>query len=104
MVAGRGLTLVDALADRWGTERNEVGTTAWFVLRPGRLGGLRADRLSGPSRRPPDRRPDTRARRTDFRVCAGPDLRFLGLCDPGLKEFSSSLAKPDLPAYGYHYI
>jgi anti-sigma regulatory factor (Ser/Thr protein kinase) len=32
IVAGRGLVLVDALVDRWGTERNEVGTTAWFVL------------------------------------------------------------------------
>ena len=32
IVAGRGLVLVDALVDRWGTERNEVGTTAWFML------------------------------------------------------------------------
>ena len=24
--------LVDALTDRWGTERNEVGTTAWFAF------------------------------------------------------------------------
>jgi anti-sigma regulatory factor (Ser/Thr protein kinase) len=31
-VFGRGLTLVDALAERWGTERDDVGTTAWFVL------------------------------------------------------------------------
>ncbi|MFC6287563.1 ATP-binding protein [Nocardioides sp. GCM10027113] len=31
-VFGRGLTLVDALADRWGTERDAVGTTAWFTL------------------------------------------------------------------------
>ncbi len=33
-VSGRGLTLVDALASRWGTERDAVGTTAWFVLEP----------------------------------------------------------------------
>ena len=32
IVAGRGLVLVDALTDRWGTERDAVGTTAWFVL------------------------------------------------------------------------
>ena len=32
IVAGRGLMLVDALTDRWGTERNDVGTTAWFAL------------------------------------------------------------------------
>jgi anti-sigma regulatory factor (Ser/Thr protein kinase) len=32
VVAGRGLVLVDALTDRWGTERDGVGTTAWFVL------------------------------------------------------------------------
>ena len=31
-VFGRGLTLVDALADRWGTEHHGAGTTAWFVL------------------------------------------------------------------------
>lgn len=31
-VFGRGLTLVDALADRWGTEHHTSGTTAWFVL------------------------------------------------------------------------
>ena len=31
-VSGRGLTMVDALANRWGTERDAVGTTAWFVL------------------------------------------------------------------------
>jgi anti-sigma regulatory factor (Ser/Thr protein kinase) len=33
-VSGRGLTLVDALAHRWGTERDGVGTTAWFVIEP----------------------------------------------------------------------
>ncbi|MGZ4446951.1 MAG: ATP-binding protein [Nocardioides sp.] len=31
-VYGRGLMLVDALADRWGSERDDTGTTAWFVL------------------------------------------------------------------------
>ncbi|MCW2794086.1 MAG: ATP-binding region ATPase domain protein [Nocardioides sp.] len=31
-VFGRGLTLVDALADRWGSEQDASGTTAWFVL------------------------------------------------------------------------
>jgi anti-sigma regulatory factor (Ser/Thr protein kinase) len=34
-VFGRGLTLVDAFADTWGTDRDEVGTTAWFTLTPG---------------------------------------------------------------------
>ena len=32
-VFGRGLQLVDALADRWGTEQDESGTTSWFALR-----------------------------------------------------------------------
>ena len=31
-VHGRGLQLVDALADRWGSERDAVGTTVWFSL------------------------------------------------------------------------
>ena len=31
-VFGRGLQLVDALADRWGSEHDEVGTTSWFSL------------------------------------------------------------------------
>nr|WP_246416161.1 ATP-binding protein [Nocardioides luti] len=31
-VFGRGLTLVDAMADRWGSVRDASGTTAWFVL------------------------------------------------------------------------
>jgi len=31
-VYGRGLQLVEALADRWGSERDAVGTTVWFVL------------------------------------------------------------------------
>lgn len=31
-VFGRGLTLVDALADRWGSEQDASGTTAWFVF------------------------------------------------------------------------
>ena len=32
-VFGRGLTLVDALTDDWGSHRDEIGTTAWFVFR-----------------------------------------------------------------------
>lgn len=31
-VHGRGLQVVDALATRWGSELDELGTTAWFVL------------------------------------------------------------------------
>jgi anti-sigma regulatory factor (Ser/Thr protein kinase) len=31
-VHGRGLQLVEALATRWGSERNTAGTTVWFVL------------------------------------------------------------------------
>jgi anti-sigma regulatory factor (Ser/Thr protein kinase) len=31
-VFGRGLQLVDALADRWGSEQDAHGTTSWFVL------------------------------------------------------------------------
>ena len=31
-VFGRGLTLVDAIADRWGSEQDSYGTTAWFVM------------------------------------------------------------------------
>ena len=31
-VHGRGLTLVEALADRWGSERDAAGTTVWFSL------------------------------------------------------------------------
>src|SRR6185436_2964576 len=31
-VAGRGLMLVDALADRWASEHDVTGTTAWFAL------------------------------------------------------------------------
>jgi anti-sigma regulatory factor (Ser/Thr protein kinase) len=31
-VYGRGLQLVEALADRWGSERDVVGSTVWFVL------------------------------------------------------------------------
>jgi anti-sigma regulatory factor (Ser/Thr protein kinase) len=34
-VHGRGLQLVDALATRWGSELDLVGTTVWFVLEPG---------------------------------------------------------------------
>lgn len=32
-VHGRGLQLVEALSERWGSERDAVGTTAWFALR-----------------------------------------------------------------------
>lgn len=31
-VHGRGLQVVDALADRWGSSLDAVGTTVWFVL------------------------------------------------------------------------
>lgn len=31
-VFGRGLQLVDALAERWGTERDEQGSTSWFEI------------------------------------------------------------------------
>lgn len=34
-VYGRGLMLVDALADRWGQEVDASGTTAWFILERG---------------------------------------------------------------------
>ena len=33
-VHGRGLELVDAVATRWGSELDSVGTTIWFVLEP----------------------------------------------------------------------
>ena len=33
-VHGRGLHVVDALASRWGSELDTVGTTVWFVLEP----------------------------------------------------------------------
>ena len=29
---GRGLTLVDTLATRWGTHRTDTGTTTWFEI------------------------------------------------------------------------
>ncbi len=29
---GRGLQLVEALADRWGSERDALGTSVWFAL------------------------------------------------------------------------
>jgi anti-sigma regulatory factor (Ser/Thr protein kinase) len=38
-VYGRGLMLVDALADRWGSERDVTGTTVWFALEPGKPPG-----------------------------------------------------------------
>jgi anti-sigma regulatory factor (Ser/Thr protein kinase) len=31
-VHGRGLQLVEALADRWGSERDAIGTSVWFSL------------------------------------------------------------------------
>jgi anti-sigma regulatory factor (Ser/Thr protein kinase) len=31
-VFGRGLLLVDALSDHWGTERDDQGSTSWFAL------------------------------------------------------------------------
>lgn len=31
-VHGRGLQVVEALAERWGSDLDEVGTTVWFVL------------------------------------------------------------------------
>ncbi len=34
-VFGRGLQLVDALADRWGSEHDDHGTTSWFSLEVG---------------------------------------------------------------------
>ncbi|WP_435744530.1 ATP-binding protein [Nocardioides sp. SYSU DS0663] len=34
-VYGRGLQLVDALSDRWGSERDVTGTTVWFALELG---------------------------------------------------------------------
>jgi anti-sigma regulatory factor (Ser/Thr protein kinase) len=37
-VFGRGLTLVDAIADRWGSEQDAYGTTAWFALELDRAG------------------------------------------------------------------
>ena len=37
-VFGRGLMLVEALADRWGSEQDATGTTAWFAIE---LGGPR---------------------------------------------------------------
>ena len=36
-VYGRGLQLVEALADRWGSDRDAVGTTVWFVLEADQL-------------------------------------------------------------------
>ncbi len=38
-VSGRGLMLVDALADRWGSEADASGTTAWFALELGSVAG-----------------------------------------------------------------
>lgn len=41
-VSGRGLMLVDALADRWGSEADASGTTAWFALELAAQGGSSA--------------------------------------------------------------
>jgi anti-sigma regulatory factor (Ser/Thr protein kinase) len=38
-VYGRGLMLVDALSDRWGSERDVTGTTVWFALELGKPPG-----------------------------------------------------------------
>jgi anti-sigma regulatory factor (Ser/Thr protein kinase) len=38
-VSGRGLMLVDAMADRWGSEADASGTTAWFALELGSSAG-----------------------------------------------------------------
>ena len=47
-VHGRGLQLVDALASRWGSELDTVGTTVWFVLEA-------TDRAGAPERTAPRR-------------------------------------------------
>lgn len=44
-VFGRGLTLVDAIADRWGSNRDGSGTIAWFVL--GLTNGSRSPARTG---------------------------------------------------------
>ena len=44
-VHGRGLQLVEALADRWGSERDAAGTNVWFSLE------LDADADAEPERR-----------------------------------------------------
>lgn len=36
-VFGRGLVLVDALADRWGSDVDATGTTSWFAIEVGDL-------------------------------------------------------------------
>ncbi|MFC4782893.1 ATP-binding protein [Nocardioides sp. MAHUQ-72] len=41
-VYGRGLMLVDAIADRWGSEVDASGTTAWFALELGSAQGSSA--------------------------------------------------------------
>jgi anti-sigma regulatory factor (Ser/Thr protein kinase) len=40
-VHGRGLQLVEALADRWGSEHDAVGTSVWFALEIDGAGSLR---------------------------------------------------------------
>ncbi len=34
--SGRGLLILDSLADEWGVEPSAQGKTVWFALRPGR--------------------------------------------------------------------
>ncbi len=34
--SGRGLLILDSLADDWGVEASAQGKTVWFALRPGR--------------------------------------------------------------------
>lgn len=50
--SGRGLLLVEALADAWGTQPEPLGKTTWFEIRPepsaDDLGGSRADAPSSP--------------------------------------------------------
>lgn len=43
-VYGRGLMLVDALSDRWGSERDVTGTTVWFELE---LDGAQGSKQTG---------------------------------------------------------
>jgi anti-sigma regulatory factor (Ser/Thr protein kinase) len=70
---GRGLQIVEALASRWGTSRNEDGKTVWFELasgqRPRRLGaGGQAELASSTGGTPPtSSREDRRASLTGSR-------------------------------------
>ncbi|GAA1139591.1 ATP-binding protein [Nocardioides aquiterrae] len=55
-VFGRGLQLVDALADSWGSDHDEAGTTSWFSLDVGSA-ALTAAATPRPSARPAAGRP-----------------------------------------------